>query len=308
MTITRRPFRDIADMPRILDLIRAMPLRCRHVLDLPWRLSSPAIHEGRDAVYWENAAGRVVGVAAWQYYWATLDFFILPGPEARDVENALFAWADSRFRERDEERGRPLPYSVEYRDDDEERLRLVESHGFTLDDDDDEDSYVFLEHPLSSLAPVPTLPDGFTLRPLNGEQETAAYAGLHRAAFESASMTPEWRARTLLAPQYRPELDLVVCAPGGTLVGFCVGWFDPSRRVAQVEPMGVHPHFQQLGLSRILLLEILRRFKEHGAEKALVETNLDRSAARHAYESAGFRQTHLIRRKEKWVSAPPSAN
>ena len=298
MAITRRSFRGVADMPRILDLVRAMPLSCRHVIDLPWRLSSPAIYEGRDAVYWENAAGRVVGFAAWQFYWATLDFFILPGREARDVENALFAWADCRFRERDEERGHPLPYSAEYRDDDEERLRLVESHGFALDD---EDSYVFLEHPLSSLAPVPLLPDGFTLRPLNGERETSAYAELHRAAFESASMTPEWRARTLLAPQYRPELDLVVCAPDGALAGFCVGWFDPSRRVAQVEPMGVHPRFQQLGLGRILLLEMLRRFKEHGAERALVETNLDRSAARHAYEAVGFRQTHLIRRREKWA-------
>lgn len=301
MSITRRPFRGVADMPRILVLVRAMPISCRHIVDLPWRLSSPAIHEGRDAVYWEDTMGRVVGFAAWQYYWATLDFFILPGPEARAAEDAVFAWADGRFRERDAERGHPLPYSVEYRDDDQERLRLAESHGFTLDDD--EHGYVALERSLSSVAPVPPLPDGFTLRPLYGEQEAVAYAELHRAAFESVSMTAEWRARTLLAPQYLSDLDLVVCAPDGTLAGFCVGWFDPSRRVAQVEPMGVHPHFQQLGLGYILLLEMLRRFKEHGAEMAIVETNFDRLAARHAYEAAGFQQTRLIRRKEKWVSA-----
>lgn len=300
MSITRRPFRGVADMPRILVLVRAMPISCRHIVDLPWRLSSPAIHEGRDAVYWVDAMGRVVGFAAWQYYWATLDFFILPGPEAQTVESALFSWVEGRFRQRDEERGHPLPYSVEYRDDDQERLRLVESHGFTLDDEDD---YVLLEHSLSSVAPVPPLPDGFILRPLYGEQEAVAYAELHRAAFESVSMTAEWRARTLRAPQYLSDLDLVVCAPDGTLAGFCVGWFDPSRRVAQVEPMGVHPHFQRLGLAHILLLEMLHRFQRHGAEKGLVETNLDRSAARRVYESVGFRQTHLIRRKEKWVSA-----
>ncbi|HEX5441242.1 MAG TPA: N-acetyltransferase, partial [Ktedonobacterales bacterium] len=192
MAIIRQRFRGVADMPRILDLVRAMPLSCRHVIDLPWRLSSPAIHDGGDAVYWENSAGQVVGFAAWQYYWATLDFFILPSAEAQAVETALFAWADARFCERDEERGQPLPYSVEYRDDDHERLRLVESHGFLLDDDDDD--YVLLEHPLTPLASVPALPSSFTLRPLNGEQETAAYAELHRAAFESTSMTPEWRA------------------------------------------------------------------------------------------------------------------
>ena len=300
MTITRQPFRGVADMPRIFDLVRAMPLSCRHVIDLPWRLSSPAIQEGRDAAYWEDAKEQVVGFAAWQYYWATLDFFILPGPEGRAVETAIFAWADSRFRERDEERGHPLPYSAEYRDDDLERLRLIESHGFTLNDD--ENGYVVLEHPLAPLAPVSSVPDGFTLRPLHGEQETAAYAEAHRAAFASTSMTPEWRARTLHMPQYLPELDLVVCAPDGTLVGFCVGWFEPSRRIAQVEPAGVHPHFQRLGLARILLLEMLHRFKALGAEKGLVETNLNRSSALRTYESVGFQQTHHIRRSEKWVN------
>lgn len=286
-------------MRRIVDLVRAMPLSCPHVVDLPWRLSSPAINDGRDAAYWENADGRVVGFAAWQQYWAALDFFILPGLSdvARQaVEGDLFAWADGRFRERDEERGRPLPYGVEFRDDDHERRRLVEAHGFLLGE---EDSYVLLHHPLVALASVPALPDGFTLRPLMGEQEAAAYAELHRAAFESTSMTPEWRARTLRMPQYRPELDLVVRAPDGALAGFCVGWYEPSRHVAQVEPIGVHPRFQQLGLGRVLLLEMLHRFKAHGASSAIIQTNLDRTPARRAYESAGFEQAHTIRHKEK---------
>lgn len=298
--ITRSPFRGVADMPRILDLVRAMPLSCRHVIDLPWRLSSPAIHEGRDAVFWENATGTVVGFAAWQYYWAALDFFILPGTDAQATEEALFTWADGRFRERDEERGKPLRYAVEYRDDDQERLRIAEAHGFLLDDD--EDDYVLLEHPLVDLAPVPPLPTGFMLRPLMGEQEVAAYAALHRAAFDSTSMTPEWRIRTLQMPQYRPELDLVIAAPDGTLAGFCVGWFDTSRRVAQVEPIGVHPRFHRLGLARVLLLEMLHRFRAYGAERAFVETNVDRGPARNTYASVGFRETHRIRRKVKWVN------
>lgn len=301
MAITRCAFRGEADVPRILDLVRSMPLSCPHVVDLPWRLSSPAINEGRDAAYWVNADEGVAGFAAWQQYWAALDCFILPGlpdAERQAVEGELFAWADGRFHERDEERGRPLPYGVEFRDDDHERRRLVEAHGFLLDE---EDSYVLLHHPLVTLAPVPALPDGFMLRPLMGEQEAAAYAGLHRAAFESTSMTPEWRARTLRMPQYLPALDLVVCAPDGSLAGFCVGWYEPSRGVAQIEPIGVHPRFQRLGLGRVLLLEMLHRFKAHGARGAIIQTNLDRTPARRAYEAAGFAQMHTIRRKEKWV-------
>lgn len=244
MPITRYAFRGEADVPRIVDLVCAMPLSCRHVIDLPWRLSAPVINEGRDAALWEDADGQVVGFAAWQLYWAALDFFIMPGPEAQAVESDLFAWADGQFRQRDAERGRPLPYAVEFRDDDEERRRVVEAHGFLMNE---RDCYVSLQHALVDVTPMPALPDGFTLCPLKGEQEAVAYSELHRAAFESASMTPEWRARTIRMPQYRPDLDLVIGAPDGSLAGFCVGWLDPSRRVAQVEPIGVHPRFSSLG-------------------------------------------------------------
>ncbi len=245
MTLSHYAFRGVEDMPYILGLVRAQPASCRHVIDLPWRLSSPAINEGRDA-----------------------------------------------------ERGRPLPYSVEFRDDDHERRSLCMAHGFVLDEHDD---YVSLHRPLVALALVPTLPDGFALRSLHGASEAAAYAALHRAAFASDAMTPDWRARTLQTPQYRADLDLVVTAPSGELAGFCVGWYEPSRRMAQIEPIGVQPEYQQHGLARILLLEILHRFKSAGAESALVETDLERTPARHAYEAIGFQQTHTIRRLEKWA-------
>ena len=166
----------------------------------------------------------------------------------------------------------------------------------------EEEVYVQFQHSLAGLLPAPALPDGFLLRPLAGEQEVNAYAELHRAAFDSTSMTPDWRARTLRMPHYRPELDLVVAAPDGTLAGFCVGWFNEERQIGQIEPMGVHPRFQKLGIGRALLFEILRRFKEHGAAYALVETEVDRFAAQRAYESVGFRPVHTIRAKGKWVN------
>lgn len=297
--VTRHPFRGVPDMPRILALIAAMPDVCRHVVDLPWRLSAPAIAEGHDAAYWVDDVGQVVGFAAWQQPWAALDVFLFPDPALAAVAADLFAWAQARFHERDAERGYPRPYAIEYRDDDDARRGLAEAHGYLAHD---VDSYVGLEHALDGLPPVPTLPDGFVLRDLRGEAEADAYAALHRAAFESASMTAEWRRRTLQMPQYRTDLDLVIAAPDGSLAGFCVGWYAPTRRVAQVEPIGVHPRYQRLGLARVLLLEMLHRFKSIGAERAMLETNLERGPARRAYASVGFQQTHTVRRAETWVS------
>lgn len=298
MNIICHPLHDKADIARVLDFVEAMPLHCRHVIDLPWRLSSPTISEGRDAAFWEDRHGHIVGCAVWQYYWATLDFFILPGPTQHAVEAEIFAWADKRFRERDEERGKPLPYWVEFRDDDRERQHLAKAHGFLLSE-----SYgsILFEHTLRDLPSAPALPEGFTLRSLAGEQETTAYTEVHRAAFESTSMTSEWRARMLRLPHYRPELDLVIAAPDGSLAGFCVGWFVSARRVAQIEPIGVHPRFQRRGLGRVLFLEMLHRFQTLGATHAFVEPANENPPMHRACEAVGFQQVHLIHRLGKWV-------
>ncbi len=301
MMITRHAFRGETDLPRISAIIENMPLSCVHVIDLPWRLSSPAINESHDAVLWEDEHGQVLAFAAWQYYWATLDFFIMPGPEAQSIEVDLFAWADERFGERDRERGYPLPYWVEFWEDDHERQRLVEAHGFLLDTND---YYVLLQHDLRNLSSVPTVPDGFQLRTLAGEQETVAYAELHRTAFESTSMTAAWRARTLRAPHYRPELDLVIVAPDGSLAGFCVGWFEPARHVAQIEPIGVDPRFHRRGFGRILLLEMLRHFQAYGANSVIIEPSGENTAIVSACKSVGFQLAHTIRRKGKLISQP----
>ena len=301
MSITHHPFRGEADLPRLLDLVHAMPLSCRHVLDLPWRLSALDSEKERDAACWEDSTGQLVGFATWQIPWAMLDFFILSGPTRPFVEAEIFTWADGRFRELDAERGKPLPYWVDFRDDDHARRQLIEARGFLLDKGD---GYVLFQHTLNTLLAVPVLPDGFTLRPLAGEQEAAAYSELHRAAFKSTSMTPQWRARTLRMPQYRPELDLVAVAPGGELVGFCVGWFDAERLVAEVEPIGVHPRFRLRGLARVLLLEMLHRFKAQGATSASIESFIDNLPIHRVSESVGFQRIHTIRSQGKWVNQP----
>ncbi|HZC07533.1 MAG TPA: N-acetyltransferase [Ktedonobacterales bacterium] len=228
--ITCYLWRDEADLPRILNLVHQMPLACPHAIDLLWRLSALHREDDRAAAFWENSNGQVIGFAACQFPWATLDFFVLSGDTAQRVTADLFARARFRFQERKEQR----LYCVEYRDDDHARDQVVQAEGFV----EEEDHYAWFERPLAKLPPAPSLPDQFTLRPLAGESEVAAYAEAHRAAFQSLSMTPAWRARVLRTLSYRPALGLAVTAPDGSIAGLCVSWFDPSRRVAQIEPMG----------------------------------------------------------------------
>lgn len=175
MDLVMRPSRGEADLPHIIALIHAAMPTSRHLVDFPWRLSSPALDSEPDARLWTTADGLLAGFAAWQVYWATLDFYIRPGPYRQEVEAAIFDWASQRFRDLDSRRGWPLPYWVESREDDTERLAMVTRHGYTGKDDY---VYVMMHRPLagSPAVPltVPDLPPGFTIRSLAGVGEVAA--------------------------------------------------------------------------------------------------------------------------------------
>src|ERR1035437_6456304 len=121
MGLLMRQYAGDSDLPLIAELINAASSMGRHLIDFPWRLSSPPPASMPDARLW-TAEGMLVGFAAWQVWWATLDFYVCPGHTEPEVEVALFDWAGRRFRELDEERGQPFPYWAEAREDDAERL------------------------------------------------------------------------------------------------------------------------------------------------------------------------------------------
>jgi mycothiol synthase len=294
-----RPYVGETDFVRVDALMRTTPATTPHIFDFPWRFSSPTSQTGRDIYVWQDdtRGGELLAFAAWQRYWSLLDFTVLPGPWQAEIESQLFAWAELHFQTLNRENGNTYPYWVEFRDDDVERKALATRYGYTIEN---KTPYVFLERSLVDALPESGLPDGFTFRSLRSD-EAEAYTALHRAAFESTSMTADWRTRTLSAPRHSYDFDIVAAAPDGTLAGFCVAWFDELRRVGQIEPMGVHPAFHHMGLARALLLEMFRRFQQHGAQTIHVETEDDRGPARAAYESVGFRVVHRLWMLGKYV-------
>ena len=157
---------------------------------------------------------------------------------------------------------------------------------------------------LDTLAADAAVPSEFTIRPLAGPSEVAAYVALHRAVFESESMTEAWRQRTRQQRAYTPTLDLVAVAPDGRLAAFCMCWFDAvgvtGRPCGQIEPLGVHADFRGRGLGRAILAAQLQRLRHHGAQDVLLETDDYRNDAFALYEAAGFRVTRnvLVYRKD----------
>lgn len=303
MSFTRHVFSGELDMQAMMALSAAFPADNLHIADLPYRFSSWALDDPGNVSLWVDAEGRLLAWAVMQTPFWTVDYAY--HPHAAHLLKDILAWADGRARQMLQvDSGLPCWFAMAFSGQ-TERIRALEEAGFACQADVGEDSWseVLMRRPAQVPITGYALPADFVIRPLAGEREVADYVALHRAAFESRSMTEAWRARTLHRPGYVPDADLVVVAPDERLAGFCIGWLAPNiagETVGHIEPLGVHPDFRCQGLGRAVLSECLRRLYRRGARHALVITDNYRGAALNLYESVGFHviQDVLIFRKD----------
>lgn len=290
-SITSRLFEGADDLRAIAELVRTFPNEHAHVVDLPYRLASPSLESVENARIWTDADNGLVAFGVIQQPWQALDYAVHPRANSTGVEDEILTWAAKQAACLAAERGSSYLLNIYVPEVSRERMVALERHGFTRDKSW---SMVYLrQSPIVPPVRVP-LPEGFVVRSLAGAGEVEAYVALHRATFGTTNMTVPWRARTLTMPEYIPDLDLVVAAADGRLAAFCICWLHPNKSAAQIEPLGVHPDFQQLGLGRAVLLEALYRARAHGAETAIVESYADNDPARHLYESVGFRPAQTL--------------
>lgn len=298
MQISENSFNGETDLKDMAALVYAAPTANVHVVDLPYRLSSWAFDEPANTRLWRAANGELLGWAVLQTPFWTIDYAYRPDL-GQALQPAILDWADQRAREIvDTPYGHPAWFVAVFPHQ-TERITALESRGFASQTNVGEDSWSQVVMQQTARVPQPTapLPEGFKIRLLAGAAETAAYAELHRLAFNSRNMTEAWRSRTLQRPEYVREVDLVLEAPGGSLAAFCVGWLhtDAAGSISgQIEPLGVHPDFRQRGLARAVLTEALWRLQLSGATRLYVMTDNYRDAAFKLYETVGFQVLYTI--------------
>ena len=299
-------------MNLLIDFSRLFADHCLHTIDLPYRFSSWALDDDANIALWYDEGERLQAWAVLQTPFWAIDIACRSQAE-KDMFPQILDWAVHRAGAiKDTRFGHPV-WFVNVFSDQAERIRCLEQAGFTCQSDMGEDSWSKVWMQLISVSlrgacsatkqsdPVsrrflrPTrvdkIPPGFNLRPLAGESEVAAYVDLQRLVFGTENMTVDWRSRTLRQPQYLPDLDLVIEAPDGRLAAFCIAWLDLQRTppAGQIEPLGVHPDYQRLGLGSAILSEALCRLQQHGAQDIFVETDKQRNPALTLYQSVGFR-------------------
>jgi predicted N-acetyltransferase YhbS len=138
-------------------------------------------------------------------------------------------------------------------------------------------------------------PAGWAVRPVEGPSEYESRLAVHQAAFESLKATIPAYVRLRSAPGYDPELDLVAVNERGVIASFALGWFDGASGTGLFEPVGTLPKYRRQGLSRAVLQEGLRRFRERGARQVYVNSLEASEAANGVYAAVGFQLAQQIR-------------
>ena len=157
------------------------------------------------------------------------------------------------------------------------------------------DVIVHLRRPFGPPIDPPTLPPGFSLRQVAGEDEAAAVAALHRLAFGTTYLTTERRLTLMRSVDYDSTLDLVVVAPDSSLAAYGLGSVNHEENAATGENncytdlFATHPAQRGLGLARSLLLRLLALTQPRGFTAALIVTDSHNAAMQQVAARAGFR-------------------
>ena len=282
MAIVSRQFEDEADYERIRRLLNAIqPLVGTRIYATVgeidwWRFTDDDSDAAMRRVrLWFDDDALVA------FSWPDDDQIDVFHPGYAYLQDAMLAWSVSDHRERE---GAEKPMTTFAFASDPLRQEHLRRYGFAPGDE-----LLFLRtRPVSEDLPEPALPAGYTIRHVVGPEEAEARVAVHRAAFTQSKMTAEKYRRVMVAPSYRPELDLVAVAPDGSFAAFAIVWWDEVNRRGIFEPLGTAAEHQRRGLGRAIVAEGTRRLRGLGAESAWITSASDNPAANALYDGCGF--------------------
>ena len=286
------------DLRRLCRFVSESRTSTVHAGDIQLMLSDPSLDTAEDVRLWEEG-GQLVGFAVVRPKCCEFVFEVNPLCARRhEVEAQLIGWAKGRMRRAAFERGERRLFFASTREDDDQRIALLERCGFTRD----EHHSVYMHYPLDAEVPPSRLPAGFTVRHLAGAKELRAYVAAHRNAFWMDNLTVRWRRKLLGMPYYLPELDVLAVAPDGEVAACCFCWLEQNdedthgAKKGYVQTLGTRPKFQNEGLGRAVFSEALRRLQAHGASVAVGQVDALNTQIRRVCERIGVRPLHNIYR------------
>ena len=302
MTPIPRPYRDKQDLERMKTLLilgrqAANGTYYVHTGDLDWWLYYPSVQrEWSEIIFlWEGSRPdeQLNGWALLSPEWRAFDVFVHPQERGSVRAAEMYIWAEEQIACLIKSDGGKDIRTMWVSEDDIFLVSHLVQHGFERS----EDYTFYFERSLAELLPAISLPAGFQVRSVAGEDDGQKRAMASHAAFGSDKpfevYWPRYQ-RFMRSSAYIPGLDLVTVALDGRYASFCICWLDPVNHVGLFEPIGTHPDFQSLGLGKTVMMEGLHRMQANGMQTAIVGAESDNPAAQSLYRSIGFQAVNKL--------------
>ncbi len=289
-----RPYQGESDLREMLEMLvyarRATnDWHYPHVGELLWNFFMVLIHLDplRHIRLWHDG-GRIIAFAILGED-PSFDVQVLPEFEWSGLETEALSWAEallSELRHENEQLwgGRLVAGA---RQDDPARIAFLEQNGFGYRGTFAEVNMLrSLEVPI----PDPIIPDGYQVREL-APSEIPDRAAVEREVWQPwtvGNVTDGDYERLTHLPGYYRQLDVVTVVPAGPIAAQVNGWIDPLNRIGDFGPVGSRSAYRRQGLTRLALLESLRRMKAFGMDRVCVSTGITNTPALRLYESVGF--------------------
>ncbi len=216
-------------------------------------------------------------------------------PDHRSSEKEIVLWLEKHRSKSSENIEPELRFRVDETDD--KRIALLTELGYKNSGLEEYNRKRSLDEPI----PEYQLPDGFTIRSVDIEQDFVQYKKVQAAVFPHCSHMTERTARIYsTASFYNKDLDLVAVDNRGNFAAFCTIRMDPVSRIAELEPVGTHPNYRKLGLARSVICEGLRRLQKYHPSSLCILGAAASEDANRLYDSVGFTEkteVHLWSKK-----------
>ena len=217
---------------------------------------------------WE-LAGDVIGVVHPEHCMGTVYFEV--DPAQADLKKEMLEYAEEHLAVA-KDGVRTLRIFIQ--DPDSDFQRLAATMGYEKAGGGEEMTRLQIPDPF----PEVTLPRGFHLKSLADDNDlwkvhSVLWRGFNHEGEPPGDGVAE-REFMQSAPNFRNELNIVVESPDGRFASYCGMWYEPTHRIAYVEPVATDPDFRRMGLGKAAVMEGIRRCGEEGATIACVGSDL----------------------------------
>ncbi len=235
--------------------------------DLQWWSRRPRPSDAVPQRFWfvDDRPAAVAALTWWSHAWG-LDLLVVPGSPVDADEVWEHGWQQLLAL------GATAVESL-VRVDDAAAVRRLEAHAFGAGGGS---GAVRAWTPRDT--ETPPVPDGYRL----ADRETRP-GGPHPMVGRNG---PEVEQRLRRCSLYRPDLDLAVVAPDGSVAGYALCWNDPVTGVGLVEPVRVEDEHSGRGVARAMVGAGLDRLTDAGARRLQIGWETERP--RQLYRGLGL--------------------